>query len=70
MAIYEYFCPGCNREFEVMRSMKDADAPARCPVCQGPGKKLVSVFGSSAAGGFGVKVPEKGPYRGSRRQRQ
>ncbi len=33
MAIYEYNCQSCGTEFEVRRSMKDADAPIDCPQC-------------------------------------
>lgn len=66
MAIYEYFCPSCKREFELMLPMKDATTTAECPTCQGQAKKLPSVFGSTPAGSYGIKVPEKGAYRGKR----
>lgn len=67
MAIYEYRCPRCKAEFEVMRSMKDASATAECPRCHASANRLPSLFGSTPAGGYGIKVPEKGPFRGRKR---
>ena len=65
MAIYEYFCPKCKRDFELMRPMKDADMAARCPECQGKAEKMPSVFGSTA--GYGINIPSRGAYRGNNR---
>lgn len=64
MAIYEYLCPKCKSEFEVMRPMKDADKSAKCPKCHAQARKLVSVFGSTPATGYGIKAPDKDAYRG------
>jgi putative FmdB family regulatory protein len=61
MAIYEYFCPKCKAEFELMRPISKADEPASCPKCGSQGEKLVSVFASKAD--FYLKVPEKGAFR-------
>ena len=33
MAIYEYLCPRCQTEFDLMRPMSEADRPAACPEC-------------------------------------
>lgn len=46
MPVYEYFCPSCNKEFELRRSMIQADAPGACPRCGSEGPRLVSAFGS------------------------
>lgn len=33
MPIYEYVCLDCGKRFEVLRAMKDADAPLNCEKC-------------------------------------
>lgn len=49
MAIYEYFCPTCKQEFEVMRPVSEADEPTFCPKCGAQGEKLISGFASKVA---------------------
>jgi putative FmdB family regulatory protein len=61
MSIYEYVCPRCKMEFEVMRPISKADDPAACPKCNSQGERLLSVFASTADSG--IKVPDKGPFR-------
>lgn len=61
MPIYEYHCPNCNREFEVMRAMSQASEPALCPTCGTSGERLVSVFASKAD--YTIKVPSKDAFR-------
>ncbi len=34
MPLYEYHCESCEREFELRRPIKDADAKTRCPECE------------------------------------
>jgi len=31
MAVYEYLCPKCRNEFELMRPMTEAEKPAKMP---------------------------------------
>jgi len=38
MPIYEYFCPGCGKTFELMCPFSQSDAPASCPVCRTRGR--------------------------------
>ncbi|HUW08869.1 MAG TPA: zinc ribbon domain-containing protein [Anaerolineae bacterium] len=42
MPLYEYNCPDCLTEFDVLRSMSKADTPLSCPECAstGPKRKL------------------------------
>ncbi len=61
MPIYEYFCPKCNQEFQLMRPMSKSNEPAPCPNCGTEGQKLISVFASKS--GFYLGVPEKGAFR-------
>ncbi len=63
MAIYEYSCPECAEEFEVMRPVSQVHQPACCPKCGAPGRKLVSVFASKAE--YSIKVPSKDAFRGT-----
>jgi len=51
MPIYEYLCSDCGVKFDVLRSMKDADAPIACKNCQGTNtKRALSVFFASSEG--------------------
>lgn len=68
MAVYEYLCPKCNREFEVMRPISKADEPASCPKCGTTGEKLVSVFLSRAD--YSIKGPDKDAFRGKKTKTQ
>ena len=66
MPIYEYYCPKCDKEFELFRSFSESDAPGTCPTCGGQAAKQPSVFASNE--GYSVKVPRGPAYRGNRRQ--
>ena len=57
MPVYEYGCPKCGIEFEIMRPVAQSDEPAFCPQCSSLGQKLVSVFGSAQ------ELAWKGPAR-------
>jgi putative FmdB family regulatory protein len=61
MPIYEYFCPGCGKTFELMRPFSQSDAPASCPVCRTKGEKLLSAFASKSE--YSIKTPAKEPVR-------
>jgi putative FmdB family regulatory protein len=51
MPIYEYVCMNCKHEFEVIRSMKQADAPMTCEACGGrKTKRKLSVFYAESGG--------------------
>jgi putative FmdB family regulatory protein len=61
MAIYEYYCVSCRKEFELMRPMSQSDAPASCPSCGAKGQKLVSASASKVD--YYVRAPSKPPFR-------
>jgi putative FmdB family regulatory protein len=46
MPVYEYFCPQCSRELEVLRPIRSASEQSDCPDCGGKAWRLVSGFGS------------------------
>ncbi len=35
MPLYEYHCESCDRDFELRRPLKEADAKTHCPECEG-----------------------------------
>lgn len=50
MPIYEYSCPACNAEFEIL-VRKDGDIPSVCPECRkGKPVKAFSSFAAMAGG--------------------
>lgn len=56
MAIYEYSCQECGKQFQARRSMKDADAPIECPVCGAHHtKRSLSLFFASGSGSGALK---------------
>ena len=50
MPVYEYLCKNCKTKFELMRSMGQYEDDADCPRCDGPAKKLLSVFTAFSTG--------------------
>ena len=60
MAVYEYVCPKCRKEFELMRPIGEADKPAKCPKCGSKASKLISSFASKT--GDSIQPPGK-PFR-------
>jgi putative FmdB family regulatory protein len=44
MPIYEYICPDCKFEFELLRPMSQAGDRVSCLQCQGQAKRAVSSF--------------------------
>ena len=60
MAVYEYRCPKCRKEFELMRPMSEAEKPAKCPKCGSKAQKLMS--GLSSKTGDSIRATGK-PFR-------
>lgn len=49
MPLYEYRCRHCDRTFEELRRLSEADLPAECPQCEGTEtERLLSAFATSA----------------------
>ena len=46
MPTYEYRCPVCKTEFEVMRPFSEADKSAICPQCNSEPQKQIANFAS------------------------
>jgi putative FmdB family regulatory protein len=64
MPIYEYHCDDCDNSFEALvRPGRPEDAA--CPQCHGAHlSREMSVFSSSAAGGYGASASDFTPSRG------
>jgi len=60
MAVYEYLCPKCRKQFELMRPMSEAEKPAKCPKCGSKAQRLISGFGSKT--GDSIQSPGE-PFR-------
>lgn len=51
MPIYEYLCLDCEKKFETVRPMSQADAPLNCQACGGGHvKRQVAVFYARSGG--------------------
>ena len=61
MAIYEYYCSECPKEFELMRPISKADDPAPCPTCSAEGQKLMSAAASKVD--YYIRTPSKPAFR-------
>lgn len=45
MALYEYHCNTCDRDFELRRPARESNAPTRCPECEsGEVTRKLSLF--------------------------
>ncbi|HXH21020.1 MAG TPA: zinc ribbon domain-containing protein [Dehalococcoidia bacterium] len=44
MPVYEYYCPPCGSQFEVLRPMARADEPATCPSGHRTTNRVLSLF--------------------------
>ena len=54
MPIYEYHCADCDRDFEKLRPMSKASAPAPCVHCGGQHTtRAISLFSAITKGGNG-----------------
>jgi len=61
MPVYEYRCPKCDTDFELMPRMSEINEPALCPRCGSKAERLISVFASKV--GFYVRAPAKPAFR-------
>ncbi len=55
MPLYEYYCPHCEITFDKLRPFSQADAPIRCPECQGEDvRRQLSRFACFTTGSDGA----------------
>ena len=60
MPLYEYFCPPCNDQFEVLRPVSQMDNPATCPQGHTTNNRVLSLFAPIAKTAAGV-MTQLGP---------
>ena len=44
MPLYEYYCPPCGTQFELLRPMSQMDAAATCPSGHTTNNRVLSLF--------------------------
>jgi len=44
MPLYEYYCPPCSSQFEVLRPVSQMDQPAVCPSGHTTNNRVLSLF--------------------------
>ncbi len=59
MPIYEYYCEKCDKVFESLRAIKNADEPAPCPACGREADRIMPTEFSSMVlkGGWRQRAP-------------
>ena len=64
MPVYEYLCEECDGIFEAVRTVREADEPQPCPVCDTEGKRVMpSTFTAFIMrGGYPRRIPDKGTF--------
>ena len=51
MPIYEYICKDCQNRFEILRPMKDSDAPIACMKCESANvSRAITAFFAQSGG--------------------
>ena len=60
MPIYEYYCPKCDQNFDLLRSFSQSDEPAKCHECNVEAKRLVSAFATFSKDYSGLSAPISG----------
>jgi putative FmdB family regulatory protein len=64
MPVYEYVCDSCGKATELLRAMREADAPVQCEHCGGRKTKraqsVVTVASGTSGGGKESSLPMAG----------
>lgn len=64
MPVYEYYCKQCDGVFETIRQVRDASAPAPCPVCSKKAERIppTSFSAFTMREGYPRAIPDRGTY--------
>jgi len=57
MPLYEFFCPPCGVQFEVLRPMSKSDKPALCPSGHETSNRVISLFATLTKSADGQVQP-------------
>ncbi|MFC1937575.1 FmdB family zinc ribbon protein [Chloroflexota bacterium] len=60
MPLYEYVCSNCGCEFELLRSLSEAEKDAPCPECHSSAERILSTFACFTRSDSGVTSPVSG----------
>jgi putative FmdB family regulatory protein len=53
MPLYEYYCPPCGSQFEVLRPVSQMDNPAVCPSGHTTNNRVLSLFAPISKSSYG-----------------
>lgn len=64
MPVYEFYCKHCDGVFESVRPMREASAPAPCPVCTKKAQRIppTSFAAFTMREGYPRAIPDRGTY--------
>lgn len=64
MPVYEYYCKRCDGVFETIRPVREASAPAPCPVCARKAQRIppTSFSAFTMREGYPRAIPDRGTY--------
>jgi putative FmdB family regulatory protein len=62
MPLYEYYCPPCGSQFEILRPMSQSDKPATCPQGHTTNNRVLSMFAAvvKATNGENITINQIG----------
>lgn len=60
MPVYEYTCPRCKADFEVLRPIHRMAEAVTCPTCAATADRRLSVFAATTVGSDGAMLPMAG----------
>ena len=60
MPLYEYYCPPCGSQFEVLRPMSQMDLAATCPSGHTTNNRVLSTFAPIIKG---ASSPDAGSFK-------
>ncbi|TET14993.1 MAG: zinc ribbon domain-containing protein [Dehalococcoidia bacterium] len=60
MPLYEYLCPECGLEFELLRPMSQVNEGAPCPRCNNGARRVLSTFAAFSKSSSGTSAPVGG----------
>ena len=64
MPLYEYQCPSCDSQFELLRPMSKADEDISCPTCHNGARRTISTFASFSRSSDGTSTALAGSGMG------
>lgn len=64
MPLYEYYCPPCGTQFEVLRPVSQMNSPATCPSGHTTNNRVLSLFAPMARGEDAATITMDNPMMG------